>query len=144
VLENSCITLSALAKGVPASSNADPKLEFALARGGCTFGRSLLVREFEGLEEGRQEETVSVFLIFTIQIANFLVPKNFLRVFPPPNSGIFPSYAKMVPIAVTFREKIQKTTKVMSSSGVGEGKDPPVLNLCSSGDNRAHAETVNW
>ena len=67
VLENSCITLSALAKGVPASSNADPKLEFALARGGCTFGRSLLVREFEGLEEGRQEETVSVFLIFTIQ-----------------------------------------------------------------------------
>ena len=66
-MENSCITLSALAKGVPASSNADPKLEFALARGGCTFGRSLLVREFEGLEEGRQEETVSVFLIFTIQ-----------------------------------------------------------------------------
>ena len=43
---------------MPASSNADPKLEFALARGGCTFGRSLLVREFEGLEEGSSSFTL--------------------------------------------------------------------------------------
>lgn len=63
---------------MPASSNADPKLEFALARGDCTFGRSLLERESEGLEEGRREETVAVFLIFPIQTNSQLsCAKNF-------------------------------------------------------------------
>lgn len=107
--------------------------------GACWWGNLRAWRR-----EGGKRQFLSFWSSQLKQIANFLVPKKFLRVFPPPNSGIFPSYAKMVPIALTFREKFQKTTKVMSSSGVGEGKDPPVLNLCLSGDNRAHAETVNW
>lgn len=63
--EYSWRTVSTLAKGVPTSSNANPELTLALACAGGTFGTSRLVRELEGLEHGRYEERLPMFLTST-------------------------------------------------------------------------------
>lgn len=63
--EHSCTTLSTLAKGVPTSSNANPKPIFALAHVGCTCGVSRLVRECEGVGGWKVGRESSVFLTST-------------------------------------------------------------------------------